>query len=58
LNNASPNFIEKYEIETTIILNYLLTNKKLTDIQMEIIKIINKQINNLRKQKILKLTKD
>lgn len=58
LNNASPDFIEKYEIETTIILNYLLTNKKLTDIQMEIIKIINKQINNLRKQKILKLTKD
>lgn len=57
LNNANQDFVEKYEIETTIILNYLLTNKKLTDIQRKIIKDINLQINNLRKQKILKLTK-
>lgn len=57
LNNVAPDFIEKYEIETTIILNYLLTNKNLTGIQMELIKIINEQINDLRKQKILKLTR-
>ena len=55
LENADSDFKEKYEIETTVILNYLLTNKKLTDIQMKLIKIINKQINDLRKRKILKL---
>lgn len=54
LNNANNDFAEKYEIETTIILNYLLTNRNLTDEQKNIIKIINKQINDLRKQKILK----
>lgn len=57
LNTASSDFVEKYGIETTIIINYLLANKTVTDIQREIIKRINEQINNLRKQKILKLAK-
>lgn len=57
LKNANPEFIEKYSTETTIILNYLLSNRNLTDIQREIIKTINKEINILRKQKILKLVK-
>lgn len=57
LNTTSSDFAEKYEIETTIILNYLLTNRTITDIQMEIVKKINEQINYLRKQKILTLTK-
>ena len=54
---VSSDFVEKYEIETTIIINYLLTNRTVTDIQREIIKRINEQINCLRKQKILKLSK-
>lgn len=58
LEKANPDFVEKYEIETTIILNYLLTNRKLTEVQMEIIKAINEQINNLRRKKILKLVKN
>lgn len=55
LNNAPDDFKEKYEIETIVILNYLLTNRKVTDTQMEIIKEINTQINNLRKPMILNL---
>lgn len=58
LNNANQDFAERYETETTIILNYLLINKKLTNIQIELIKNINEQINNLRKQNILKLVKN
>lgn len=57
LNNAPSDFIEKYEIETTIIINYLLSNKTVTEIQKEIIKNINKHLINLRKQNILHLTK-
>lgn len=57
LSNVNEDFVEKYEIETTLILNYLLNNKRLTATQMEIIRKINEEINNLRKQKILKLSK-
>jgi len=57
LKNANENFREKYEIETTIIINYLLSNRTLTNIQTEIIKEITKEINILRKKKILKLSK-
>lgn len=55
LNNAADDFVEKYETETIMILNYLLNNRKVTNIQRNIIKDINSQINNLRKAKILKL---
>lgn len=55
LNTAEADFIEKYEIETILIMNYLLTNRNLTSTQRKIIKEINTQINNLRKPKILKL---
>lgn len=55
LSNAPDDFKEKYEVETIIIIDYLLTNRTVTNIQMEIIKEINSQINNLRKQKIIKL---
>lgn len=55
LSNTPDDFVEKYEIETIVILNYLLTNRSVTNIQLEIIKEINAQINNLRKSKILKL---
>lgn len=55
LCNAPDDFVEKYEIETIVILNYLLTNRKVTKTQMEIIKEINTQINNLRKPMILSL---
>lgn len=58
LNNAPVDFAEKYEIETIVIINYLLTNKTVTDIQREIIKEINVHINNLRNSKILKLSKN
>ena len=58
LNNVPLDFIEKYETETIIIINYLSTNKNLTDIQKEIIKTINEQINFSRKQKILKLIRN
>lgn len=58
LNSASVDFAEKYEIETIVIINYLLSNTIVTDTQREIIKDINTQINNLRKQKILKLVKN
>lgn len=55
LKTAPDDFKEKYEIETIVIINYLLTNRSVTDIQKEIIKEINEQINNLRKSKILTL---
>lgn len=55
LKNAPEDFVEKYETETIVVINYLLTNRKVTNIQMEIIKEINAQINNLRKPMILKL---
>ena len=57
LRDASPKFIEKYELETIVIINYLLMNAKLTDTQREIIKIIHEEINRLRKEEILKLIK-
>lgn len=57
LKNASPNFTERYEIETLVIINYLLTNKCINNLQKEIINVINQEINNSRKQKILKLIK-
>lgn len=56
LCNANKDFAEKYETETTIILNYLLTNKKLTS--RELTKRINSEINNLRQQNILQLTRN
>ena len=55
LTNVPDDFIEKYEIETIVIIDYLLTNRNVNNIQMEIIKEINAQINSLRKAKILKL---
>lgn len=55
LNGTSDTFREKYETETIMILNYLLTNRNVTSIQREIIKNINLQVNNLRKAKILTL---
>lgn len=55
LENAPIEFAEKYETETTIILDYLLANRKLTNTQMEIVKAINNQINKLRRKKILLL---
>lgn len=58
LCNANKDFAEKYETETTIILNYLLTNKKLTSSQRELTKRINSEINNLRQQNILQLTRN
>lgn len=57
LREASPEFIGKYELETIVIINYLLMNAKLTDTQREIIKIIHEEINRLRKEEILKLIK-
>lgn len=57
LDKVPEDFKEKYEIETTILINYLLSNKKVTEIQKEIIKDINKKLINLRKQNILRLIK-
>lgn len=57
LENANQEFIEKYGTETTIILNYLLNNKKLTNTQIKLAKSINYQVNNLRQKKIIQLTK-
>ena len=56
LNNADDAFADKYVTETIMILNYLLTNRTVTNTQKDIIRDINKQINKLRKQKIFKLT--
>ena len=55
LVNASHDFQEKYMTETLIIMNYLLNNRSMTDIQLEIVKEINKKVSELRKRKILKL---
>lgn len=55
LNTASVTFAEKYEIETIVIINYLLCNRNITYIQKEIIQEIKENINNLRKAQILKL---
>lgn len=57
LSNASPEFMEKYEIETIVIINFLLMNADLTATQKEIIKTINEEINRLRKEEIVKLAK-
>lgn len=57
LCNVNKVFAEKYETETTIILNYLLTNKKLTNSQRTY-KKVNSEINNLRQQNILQLTRN
>lgn len=57
LDCVEQSFSEKYEIETILILNYLLNNKELTKVQMDIIKNINEEINNKRKQKIIRMTK-
>lgn len=58
LTNAPLLFEEKYELQTMIIMNYVLNNRKLTPIQMKIIDEINMRINNLRKSSILKLNKE
>lgn len=58
LNNAPDDFINKYTIETLIIINYLINNRTMDSIKLEIIKEINEELNNLRKAKILKLVKN
>ena len=57
LKNAPNEFVNKYEIETIVILSYLISNRKLNSVQFEIIKEINDNINKLRKPKILELVK-
>ena len=57
LKNAPDEFVNKYEIETIVILSYLVSNRKLNSVQLEIIKEINDNINKLRKPKILELVK-
>lgn len=57
LNNAPDDFVNKYEIETIVILSYLISNRRLNNVQLEIIKEINDNINKLRKPKILELVK-
>lgn len=55
LKNAPDDFVNKYEIETIVILSYLVSNRKLNSVQLEIIKEINDNINKLRREKVLKL---
>lgn len=57
LRNAEKSFIERYETETIMILDYLLSNRNLTETQLEIVKEINNQINDLRKDTVLALVK-
>ena len=57
LVNAPDDFVNKYEIETIVILSYLISNRRLNSVQLEIIKEINDNINKLRKPKILELVK-
>lgn len=57
LNNAPSNFVSRYETETIVIMNYLLNNRKLSNIQREIVKDINTQINTLRRTDISKSAK-
>ena len=40
-----------------MILDYLLSNRNLTELQLEIVKEINNQINDLRKDMVLSLAK-
>ena len=58
LTNAPLLFEERYEVETIVIINYVLNNRTLTPIQREIINEINKSINDLRKPYIQKLIKE
>lgn len=53
LRNASSEFREKYIAETLIIINFLICNRTINSIELEIIKEINNEISNLRKEKIL-----
>ena len=57
LRNANKEFLERYETETIMILDYLLSNRNLTETQLEIVKEINNQINDLRKDMVLSLAK-
>ena len=58
LSSAPIIFEEKYELQTMIILNFLVNNRELTPIQKRIVDEINHHINDLRKTSILKLSKD
>ena len=58
LKNASLDFIEKYSVETLVILNYLTFNHFLTSTQRKIIEEINLEINKLRDTLILKRVKE
>ena len=58
LKNASLDFIEKYSVETTVILNYLTFHYPLTSTQRKIIEEINLEINKLRSNLILERIKE
>ena len=55
LVNAPNDFQNQYLTETTVIIDYLLKNKKLTTKQIKIIEVIATKVNDLRKTKIKKL---
>ena len=58
LSSAPIIFEDKYELQTMIIMNYILNNREITETQRKIINEINMRINDLRKTSVLKLNKE
>ena len=53
LKSVNDEFLDKYIMETTIILDYLTNNRILSSIQRKIIQVINETIKELKRSKTL-----